>query len=253
MKCPHQKLFMNEIKNINSCRNKDINKFNPKVGQRPFTFKENANQLPQYEEVFHCYKNKNKKNEILHIEPIKSATIPSIKKISKNNNNNILSEENLISLMNKYISYSLNKNQNNKKKKLIRNNLTNLNEEKKKEKNIIDDKKKLYMESLIKKGILTEIKDMKKPKKETLKEKLTQKKKSFLEEIGIEPNDITSFQESNNENNNNNNNNKNQINQNINYNIQNNYINNNYYNDTYNNINNNYFKTFAGICSLIKD
>ena len=253
MKCSHQKLFMNEIKNINSCRNKGFNKYNSKVGKRPLTFKENAKQNPQYEEVFHCYKNKNKKNEISHIEPIKSATIPSIKKVSKNNNNYFLSEENLISLMNKYINYSLNKNQNNKKKKLIRNSLTHLNEEEKKENNIIEDKKKLYMESLIKKGILTEIKDMQKPKKETLKEKLTQKKKSFLEDIGIEPNDITSFQESNNENNNNNNNNKNQINQNINYNIQNNYINNNHFHyDANNNINDNYYKTFTGICSSNK-
>ena len=63
------------------------------------------------------------------------------------------------------------------------------------------------MESLIKKGIIAEIKDLQKPKRETFKEKLTQKKKSFLEDIGIEPNNITSFQDSTNDNNKNKNNN----------------------------------------------
>ena len=247
MKYSHPKVFINETKNANSNRNKDLHKFNSKQHQKPLTYKENVKMNIQLDDAFNYYnyKNKNKKNEISHIEPIKSATIPTIKKIKAKN---ILSEENLINLMNKYIDYTMKKNPNKKKPK---NNL-NLKEEIKENK--IEDRKKLCMESLIKKGILTEIKDLKKPKKETLKEKLTQKKKSFLEDIGIEPNNITSFQESDNSTNNNNiiNNNQNLI-TNINTNTSNNYnikinydINNNI------NINNNYYKTFTGICSTNK-
>ena len=175
MKYSHPKLFINEIKNINSFRNKDKQKFDSKINQKPLTYKENTKQNHQFEVVFHNYKynNKNKKNQTLHIEPIKSATIPSIKKIKSKN---ILSEENLINLMNKYINYSMKKNQNKKK---LKNNLTNLNEENK-DNDSIEDEKKLCMKSLIKKGIITEIKDLQKPKKETLKEKLTQKKKVSL-------------------------------------------------------------------------
>ena len=256
MKYSHPKLFINEIKNINSFRNKDKQKFDSKNNQKPLTYKENTKQNHQFEVVFHNYKynNKNKKNQTLHIEPIKSATIPSIKKIKSKN---ILSEENLINLMNKYINYSMKKNQNKKK---LKNNLTNLNEENK-DNDSIEDEKKLCMKSLIKKGIITEIKDLQKPKKETLKEKLTQKKKSFLEDIGIEPNNITSFQESNNstnDNNNNNNQNIHNINTNINTNNSNcNNCNNcnikiNYDINNNININNNYYKTFTGICSTKK-
>jgi hypothetical protein len=54
------------------------------------------------------------------------------------------------------------------------------NLEKNKKNNNNDDIKKMCMESLIKKGIITEIKDLQKPKRETLKEKLTQKKKASL-------------------------------------------------------------------------
>ena len=255
MKYSHPKLFINEIKNINSFRNKDKQKFDSKNNQKPLTYKENTKQNHQFEVVFHNYKynNKNKKNQTLHIEPIKSATIPSIKKIKSKN---ILSEENLINLMNKYINYSMKKNQNKKK---LKNNLTNLNEENK-DNDSIEDEKKLCMKSLIKKGIITEIKDLQKPKKETLKEKLTQKKKSFLEDIGIEPNNITSFQESNNSTNNNNNNNQNIHNINTNINTNNNNCNNcnncnikiNYDINNNININNNYYKTFTGICSTKK-
>ena len=82
MKYQHPKLFINEIKNINSFRNKDKQKFDSKNNQKPLTYKENTKQNHQFEVVFHNYKynNKNKKNQTLHIEPIKSATIPSIKK-----------------------------------------------------------------------------------------------------------------------------------------------------------------------------
>ena len=251
MKYSHPKFFINEVKNTNSNRNKDSHKFNAKPHPNPLTYKENTKQNIQLDDVFHYYKcknkNKNKKNETLHIEPIKSATIPTIKKIKTKN---ILSEENLINLMNKYIDYTMKKNQNKKK---LKNNLTTLNEENKPNNKIVN-KKQIYMESLIKKGILTEIRDLQKPKKETLKEKLTQKKKSFLEDIGIEPNNITSFQESNNSSNDNNKSNNNQninintnSNTNNNYNIKINYdINNNI------NINNNYYKTFTGICSTNK-
>ena len=251
MKYSHPKIFINEVKNTNSNRNKDSHKFNAKLHQKPLTNKENAKPNIQLDDVFHYYKgknkNKNKKNETWHFEPIKSATIPTIKKIKTKN---ILSEENLINLMNKYIDYTMKKNQN---KKSSKNNLTTLNEENKPN-NKIENKKQLCMESLIKKGIITEIKDLSKPKKETLKEKLTQKKKSFLEDIGIEPNNITSFQDSNNSSNDNNKINNNQnININTNINTNNNYnikincdINNNI------NINNNYYKTFTGICSTNK-
>ena len=235
MKYSHQNLFTNEIKDINSLRNKEINKLNRNTEKK--TFKENTKQNSLSKEELYYYKNKNKKNRIIHIEPIKSATIPSKKKIM-NSNNNILSEENLISLMNKYIKFSLNKNQNDKKKKLIRNNLKNFNEEKK---DNIENNKKMCMELLIKKGIITEIKDLQKQKKVTLKEKLAQKKKSFLEDIGIEPSNITSFQESINDNNNKNKNNLeiNDNNNKINY-------------DENKDINNNYYKTFTGICSSNK-
>ena len=209
-----QKISTNESKNQNSYRNKDFHQFNSKINKKPLSYKENTKQNTQIDEdESYYYKNKNKKNDVFHIQPIKSASIPNRKKIyhtnNNNNNKNVLSEENLINLMNKYINYSMSKN---KKKKIMKNSLTtskNHNLEENKENNNNDDTKKMCMESLIKKGIITEIKDLQKPKRETLKEKLTQKKKSFLEDIGIEPNNITSFQDSSNDKSNNNNNNHN--------------------------------------------
>ena len=201
MKVSNPKLYMNELKNVNTFRNKDFHKYNSKGIKNPLSFKENTKQNTNYDEGFNYYKNKNKKNGLLYIESIKSTSMPSTKKRTQTN---ILSEENLITLMNKYINYSLKKS-NNKKKNLIRNNIKNFNEENK-ENRVIDSKKKKCIESLIKKGIITEIKHLQKPKRETLKEKLTQKKKSFLEEIGIEPNNITSFQDNGEESMGNNNN-----------------------------------------------
>ena len=230
MKVSNPKLHMNEIKNVNTYRNKDFHKYYYKGIKNPLSYKENSKQNTQYEEGFNNYKNKNKKNELLYIETIKSTSIPSTKKRTETN---ILSEENLITLMNRYIDYSLKKS-NNKKKNLIRNNIKNFNEEKK-ENRVIDSKKQKCMESLIKKGIITEIKDLQKPKRETLKEKLTQKKKSFLEEIGIEPNNITSFQDNTNENT--------KFDNNINNNLENDY------NYTQNNKNKNNYKSFTGIYS----
>ena len=232
MKCQNQK--SNDVRDFNSVRNKDNKQFISKNNQKPLTYKEKSNLNTHNEDdKLSRIKNKNKKNEIMHIQPIKSASIPNKRKIPQintNNNNNILSEENLISLMNKFMNYSLNKdNINKKKKKLIRNNITEYKEEKK-ENDIVNNKKRC-MESLIKKGIMTEIKDLQKPKKETFKEKLTQKKKSFLEEIGIEANNITSFEDSTKENN------------------KNDDHTNNNNNEGYNNY---YFNTFTGISSTNK-
>ena len=232
MKCQNQK--SNDVRDFNSVRNKDNKQFISKNNQKPLTYKEKSNLNTHNEDdKLSRIKNKNKKNEIMHIQPIKSASIPNKRKIPQintNNNNNILSEENLISLMNKFMNYSLNKNNiNKKKKKLIRNNITEYKEEKK-ENDIVNNKKRC-MESLIKKGIMTEIKDLQKPKKETFKEKLTQKKKSFLEEIGIEANNITSFEDSTKENN------------------KNDDHTNNNNNEGYNNY---YFNTFTGISSTNK-
>jgi hypothetical protein len=199
MKCQNQK--SNDVRNFKSFRNKDYKQVISKTNKKPLTYKETSNLNTQNEDdKLSRIKNKNKKNEIMHFQPIKSASISNKRKIPqiKTNNNNILSEENLICLMNKFMNYSLNKNNNNKKK-LIGNNITEYKEERKENDTI--DKKKRCMESLIKKGIMTEIKDLQKPKKETFKEKLTQKKKSFLEEIGIEANNITSFEDSTKENN----------------------------------------------------
>ena len=234
MKCQNQK--SNDVRDFNSNRNKEYKQFISKNNKKPLTYKEKSNLNTQHEDdKMSRIKNKNKKNENMHVQPIKFATISNKRKIPQiknNNNNNILSEENLISLMNKFMNYSLNKNNinhnNKKKKKVIRNNITECNEERK-ENNI--DNKKRCMESLIKKGIMTEIKDLQKPKKETFKEKLTQKKKSFLEEIGIDSNNITSFEDNTKENN------------------KNDDHTNNNNNEGYNNY---YFNTFTGVSSTNK-
>ena len=117
MKNAHQKTSTNETKSANSFRNKDFHQFSSKQNKKPLTYKENTKQNTQADdEDIYYYKNKNKKNDNLHIQTIKSASIPSRKKIyhntnnSNNNNYNILSEENLINIMNKYINYSMSKN-----------------------------------------------------------------------------------------------------------------------------------------------
>lgn len=232
MKCQNQK--SNDVRDFNSYRNKDYKQFISKNNQRPLTYKENSNLNTQFEnEKMSRIKNKNKKNEIMHIQPIKSTSISNKRKIPQNNfnnKNNILSEENLERLMNQFMNYSLNKNNNKRKKKLIRNNITEFKEERKE--NDIFNNKKRCMELLIKKGIMTELKDLQKPKKETFKEKLTQKKKSFLEEIGIEANNITSFEGSTKENNKNDEHTNNNLNE--------------------GNNNNYYFNTFTGVSSTNK-
>ena len=230
MKCQNQK--WNDVRDF-TFRNKVHKQISIKNNQKPLTYKEKSNLNTQNEgDKLSRIKNKNKKNEIIQIQPIKSASISNKRKIPQintNNYKNILSEENLINLMNKFMNYSLNKNNNKNKKKLIRNNIPEYKEERKENDTI--DKKKRCMESLIKKGIMTEIKDLQKPKKETFKEKLTQKKKSFLEEIGIEANNITSFEDSTKENN------------------KNDDHTNNNNNEGYNNY---YFNTFTGISSTNK-
>jgi hypothetical protein len=228
MKCQNQK--WNDVRDF-TFKNKVHKQISIKNNQKPLTYKEKSNLKTQNEgDKLSGIKNKNKKNEIIQIQPNKSASISNKRKIPQintNNYKNILSEENLINLMNKFMNYSLNKNNNKNKKKLIRNNIPEYKEERKENDTI--DKKKRCMESLIKKGIMTEIKDLQKPKKETFKEKLTQKKKSFLEEIGIEANNITSFEDSTKENNKNDEHTNN--------------------NEGYNNY---YFNTFTGISSTNK-
>ena len=236
MKLSNQKNSQNGKKDLNNYKNKEIKNNN----RKSLKYKENSKLGRQFEEEeLNNIKNKNKTKEYLFTQTTKSASIPKKKKSPQKNN--ILTEENLINIMNKFIDYTLNKNHknnNNKKKKSIKYNLTNYNEEteENKENNINDNKKKRCMNYLIKRGIINEIKGLKKPKKETLKDILTKKKKSFLEEIGIEPNNITSFKDSAKENDTKNNNKKNNNNKATN-------------NDGHNT---NYYNTFSGDYSNCK-
>ena len=119
MKCQNQK--SNDVRDFKSFRNKDYKQVFSKNNKKPLTYKETSNLNTQNEDdKFSRIKNKNKKNEIMHIQPIKSASISNKRKIPQintNNNKNILSEENLLVLMNKFMNYSLNKNKNNNNKK----------------------------------------------------------------------------------------------------------------------------------------
>ena len=99
--------------------------------------------------------------------------------------------------MNQYINYSIHKK---KKSKKIKN-----KKEENKECNNNKHQKQIHMENLIKKGLLVDIKNLKTVKKKTLKDRLTQKKKDFLYDLGIGYGSINSSQEDNKDNSSNNN------------------------------------------------
>ena len=133
--------------------------------------KQNDNLNP--DEEYYLVQNKNNT-----IAQMKSVSFQPNKKIYQKNG--ILSGENLNNLMNQYINYSIHKR---KKIKSIK----NKKEENKENKEYASKKglKQVYMEHLIKEGIMVDVKNLKKVKKKTLKDKLTQRKKNFLNDLGV--------------------------------------------------------------------
>ena len=133
--------------------------------------KQNDNLNP--DEEYYLVQNKNNA-----ITQMKSVSFQPNKKIYQKNG--ILSGENLNNLMNQYINYSIHKR---KKIKSIK----NKKEENKENKEYASKKglKQVYMEHLIKEGIMVDVKNLKKVKKKTLKDKLTQRKKNFLNDLGV--------------------------------------------------------------------
>ena len=117
-------------------------------------------------------------NQISPIPQMKSVSIRQNKNIYQKNG--ILSCHNLNDIMNKYINHSLHKK---KKIKMIK----NKKEENKENKEDYNKKglKKIYMEHLIKERILADVKNLKNVKQKSFKDKLTQRKKNFLNDLGI--------------------------------------------------------------------
>ena len=152
-------LYYNNLPKYNSLTSL---KNNPKI---------NYNLDP--DEEYYLVKNKN--NPSIQT---KSVSFQSNKKIYLKNG--VLSGDNIINLMNQFINYSMNKK---KKKKITK---TKKEENKKnKDNDKKNPQKQIYMEHLIKKGLMVDIQSLKNIKKKSHKDKLTQKKKDFLNELGI--------------------------------------------------------------------
>ena len=155
------------------------------------SLKENSKQVINLNPDEEYYLIQNKKNQI---PQMKSVSFKQNKKLFQNNG--FFSGKTLNTLMNQYLKYSIHKN--NKTKKI-----KNKKEENKDNKECNINKKcpkQIYMENLIKKGVLADIKNIKKVKKKTLKDKLTQKKKDFLYDLGIGYGSVNSSQEDNKDN-----------------------------------------------------
>ena len=126
----------------------------------------NLNQDEEY------YLVQNENNDIFQM---KSVSFKPNKKLYKNNG--IFSKENLNNLMNQYLNYSIHKKNKTKKIKC----------KKEENKECLTEKcqKQIYMEHLIKKGIMVDVKNLKNVGNKSFKDKLTQKKKDFLNDLGI--------------------------------------------------------------------
>ena len=114
-------------------------------------------------------------NENNNIFQMKSVSFKPNKKMYKNNG--IFSRENLNNLMNQFINYSMHKKSKSKKMKC----------KKEENKECLTEKcqKQIYMEHLIKRGIMVDVKNLKNVGNKSFKDKLTQKKKDFLNDLGI--------------------------------------------------------------------
>ena len=159
---------------------RELNQNNPMIYHNPYeipfpihNLKENSKQNDLINNEQHMYTAKNNNNDILLM---KSVSFRSNKKIY--NTKGALTEKNMINLMNKYINYSMHKKR--KKKKL---------------KTKYEENKEINMENLIKKGLLIDIKNLKKNKNNNTKDKELQKKKDYLYNLGIETNSINSYKE----------------------------------------------------------
>ena len=120
-------------------------------------------------------------NQISPIAQMKSVSLRQNKNIYQKNG--ILSRQNLNDIMNKYINSSVHKR---KKIKMLKSKKEE-NKENKENKDYYNKKglKKIYMEHLIKEGIMVDVKNLKKVKQKSFKDKLTQRKKNFLIDLGI--------------------------------------------------------------------
>ena len=160
------------------------------------SLKENSKQVININTDEEYYIIQNKNNQI---PQMKSVSFKQNKKLFQNNG--FFSGKTLNILMNQYLKYSIHKKKKTKK-------IKNKKEENKENKECDTNKKgpkQIYMENLIKKGILVDIKNLKKVKNKTLKDKLTQKKKDFLYDLGIGYGSVNSSQEDNKDNSSNNN------------------------------------------------
>ena len=166
-----------KIEHLSEMTPKDYNIYNnnsPKfnsIASLKENSKQNYNLNP--EEEYYLVQNDN--NDILKM---KSVSFKPNKKLYKNNG--IFSRENLNNLMNQYINFSMHKKSKPKKIKCKK-------EENKDNKECLTKKcqKQIYMEHLIKKGIMVDVKNLKNDGNKSFKDKLTQKKKDFLNDLGI--------------------------------------------------------------------
>ena len=166
------------------------------------SLKENSKQnyILDKEEEFYLVQNKNNANI-----QTKSVSFQPNKNIYQKNY--VLSGPNLTNLMNQYINYSIHKR---KKIKTIK---SKKEENKENKENYINKGlKRIYMEHLIKEGIMADVKNLKKLRKKTMEDKLTQKKKNFLNDLGIRYGSAHSSKENCKINKNNNGENNNNIN-----------------------------------------
>ena len=153
---------------------------NPKFNSMA-SLKENSKQNYNLNPDEEYYLVKNENNDFLQM---KSVSFKPNKKMYKNNG--ILSGENLNNLLNQYINFSLHKKKKSKIAKLKKEENKD-NKENNEDKEYLSQKcqKQIYMEHLIKKGIMVDVKNLKNVGNKSFKDKLTQKKKDFLNELGI--------------------------------------------------------------------
>ena len=154
---------------------------NPKLNSIE-SLKENSKQNYHLNPDEEYYLVQNENNDIFQM---KSVSFKPNKKMYKNNG--IFSRENLNNLMNQFINYSMHKKNKSKKIKC----------KKEENKECLTEKcpKQIYMEHLIKRGIMVDVKNLKNVGNKSFKDKLTQKKKDFLNELGIGYGSSTSSQD----------------------------------------------------------
>ena len=170
--------FSNDIKHDRSDLESDIYNIYFTLHSKyklPESLNENVKQSCNLNSNEEYYLIQNNKKKFLQMKSVSSQQNKKIHNINK-----IIKGKNFSNLLNQYINYSIYKKNTIKTK-------NNKIEENKENKVYYykNGQKQLYMEHLIKEGLMIDIKKLKKNKKKTLKEQLTQKKKNILNNLGI--------------------------------------------------------------------